>query len=89
MVQAPVKPQTRQFTDEAFLQFLRQDESENVYELAAGWLRVMTEPGESIKVSVGSWHSGSICTSKPIGSRLRPIPRSCASWGQATGSAPI
>ena len=58
MVQAPVKPQTWQFTDEAFRQFLREDESENFYELAAGWLQIMTEPGgkhQSVSRKLAFW----------------------------------
>jgi len=45
MVQAPVKPLNRQLTDKEFRQFLRDDCSDNFYELVDGWLQVMTEPG--------------------------------------------
>ena len=45
MVQVPVKPPTQQLTDEEFRQFLREDESDNLYELIDGWLQIMPEPG--------------------------------------------
>ena len=45
MVQAPVKPPTRRLTDEEFRQFLREDDSDNLYELVDGWVQVMAEPG--------------------------------------------
>ena len=45
MVQAPVKSPNRQLTDEEFRQFLREDESDNLYELIDGWLQIMAEPG--------------------------------------------
>jgi len=45
MVQAPVKPPTQRLTDEEFRQFLREDDSDNLYELVDGWVQVMAEPG--------------------------------------------